>query len=1163
MPPPCLIVTGMHRSGTSFTASLLSRGGLFVGDETGGPAFDNPYGFFEDADFVEIHRQALVALGHGSQGFVRDGGLRLPAASMRAAEALLTRRREAGQPWGWKDPRATLFLKDWERMLPEAHFVFVYRSPWDVADSLLRRGDAAIREFPSVAVEIWTNFNSLILEACDRLGARATLVESSQVVADPAGFVARVGAKAGAHLKAPPDGMFDEEAMGRLDPGPFASLFVDAAPVAIELYARLRDRSGQPPVDHQAADAQGSGPLDAAMRLWGALRAQDSRTARFVQAPADTGLALECDELRRHVELVKAELQQAYGQRDHLQSELDGKLAELTKRTQELGQAIASLHEERAARASEHGALQAQLLQLSDSLVLERATSTESRLRSEAQRAEIDRLHTAIVDMQARAGQLGATAGRLEQRCDDLDRELRDARGRLSDAQAQLSDAQARARAELAEAHDSAARMSARIGELEALVSASVERERKSIVSLEQSQREQQLLQGEIGSMRASKSWRVTEPLRTASRMIIETRRAMRRKARMASGAAVPPAKPGLPDVLVWSVIDWDFRIQRPQHMARELAAAGHRVFYISNNLIDRPDAGCAVEPLPGPFGLYRVQLHAAGAPQIYFAGPTEDVQRQLLRSLGELARRMGIDTAVSIVQHPFWTRTADAVPGARVVYDCMDHHEGFGNNAPDILALEAALIRESDLVVVTSSWLYDRLAARTRACALVRNAAEYSRFSVAPDVPYRDRSGRRVIGYYGAVAEWFDVDLVGRVAAAHPDCEVLIVGADTVGAGARLAHCANVRFTGEVPYERLTHYLYGFDVCMLPFRVIDLTLATNPVKVYEYLSAGKTVVSVDLPELRQMDGLISVARTHEAFVDAVGSALARPPSRAEIAARREFAGSQTWSHRAAELDRALRDAPEPRVTVVVVTYNNLDFTKACLLSLERHADYAACDVVVVDNASTDGTADYLAAWAAAAQGRTFIPNGENRGFAAANNQGVRAATGEYVVLLNNDTFVTDGWVRTMLRHLQRDSRLGMVGPVTNNIGNEAKIDIHYGSMEEMAVACREHTTRHLGECTRIPVLAFFCVMIRRDLYLRLGGLDEGYGRGFFEDDDFCMRLRQEGLDVACAEDVFVHHHLSASFDRVPSQERKELFERNKARYEERWGPWIPHRYRP
>jgi GT2 family glycosyltransferase/glycosyltransferase involved in cell wall biosynthesis len=1183
MPPPCLIVTGMHRSGTSFAASLLGKGGLFVGNETGGPAFDNPYGFFEDAEFVEIHRQALIALGHGSQGFVRSGGLRMPEASRKAAESLVAARRSANQPWGWKDPRATLFLRDWERMLPEAHFIILFRSPWDVVDSLLRRGDAAVREFPSLAIGIWSNYNTLLLEACDRLGDRAMLVESSHVAADPAGFVARAAARAGAHLKPPPDGVFDEEAMGRLDPAPFVALLSDVAPDALRTYAQLRERSGLPPVGDSGGDGDVRHPLDRAMALWGALRAQDSRTARFVQSPADAQLAQEAADLRTRVESVTDELRAAYGQRDHLQSELDRKFAELQSRTEELV------------------SVQSQLVGLSDDLVLQQAACTENRLRSESQRAEIDRLHACMLAMQARAEQLGATAGRLEQRCESLEEQLQRLEAELVDTQqhaameradlkhaleAQVATVVAERdamtvhrdalvadrdalhaahdalQAELAGAHLSAAQLSARIQELEALVQAASLREQHAYDTLARAQAQVQLLQGEIGSMRASKSWRATEPLRAASRAIIETRRALRRKARLVATDSVPPARPGLPDVLVWSVIDWDFRIQRPQHMARELAAAGHRVFYISNNLIDHPEPGSSVEPLPGPSGLYRVQLHAKGAPQIYFAGPSADVQRQLLGSLGDLARRMDIRTAVSVVQHPFWTATAESVPGARVVYDCMDHHEGFGNNASDILGLEARLIADSDLVVVTSGWLYERLAAKTRACALVRNAAEYSRFSAAPDVPYRDRSGRKVIGYYGAVAEWFDVELVERVAAAHADCEVLIVGADTVGAAARLSQCANVRFTGEVPYDRLTHYLYGFDVCMLPFRVIDLTLATNPVKVYEYLSAGKHVVSVDLPELKQMEGLIAVAPDADEFVAAVGKALAQPPTRSEIAARREFASSQTWSHRAAELDRALRDAPEPHVTIVVVTYNNLEFTKACLLSLERHADYRECDVIVVDNASSDGTPEFLAAWAAAAPGRTVIANSENTGFAAANNQGVRAAAGEYVVLLNNDTFVTDGWIRTMLRHLRRDSRLGMVGPVTNNIGNEAKIDINYANMEEMAVACREHTTRHLGEAMRIPVLAFFCVMIQRDLYLRIGGLDEGYGRGFFEDDDFCKRLGQEGLDVACAEDVFVHHHLSASFEKVSTQERKTLFERNKARFEERWGPWIPHRYR-
>ena len=86
--------------------------------------------------------------------------------------------------------------------------------------------------------------------------------------------------------------------------------------------------------------------------------------------------------------------------------------------------------------------------------------------------------------------------------------------------------------------------------------------------------------------------------------------------------------------------------------------------------------------------------------------------------------------------------------------------------------------------------------------------------------------------------------------------------------------------------------------------------------------------------------------------------------------------------------------------------------------------------------------------------------------------------------------------------------------------------------------------------------------MMRRDVYLKVGKLDEAFGRGFFEDDDYCRRIERLGLRVVCAEDVFIHHHLSASFNKLRHQERQDLFEMNKKIYEEKWGEWIPHSYR-
>lgn len=617
-----------------------------------------------------------------------------------------------------------------------------------------------------------------------------------------------------------------------------------------------------------------------------------------------------------------------------------------------------------------------------------------------------------------------------------------------------------------------------------------------------------------------------------------------------------------LADVFVWSVIDWHFRVQRPQHLAAAMARKGHRVFYISNNFVDSGSPGFTVESLDGSGRLFQVNLNLRGAPQIYSDLASPDQAAAIRDSLAQLLKWTRTRKSISLVQHPYWIEPAQCLPNMHLVYDCMDHHGGFENNASSVLRGEQWLVRRSDLLVVTSQWLYDELAPLSRNVALIRNATEYEHFCERPARVFHDEQGRQVIGYYGAIAEWFDVDLVRTLAQDHPEALVLLVGRDTVDAAGRLADLQNVRLVGEVPYADLPYWLHGFDVALLPFQVIPLTLATNPVKVYEYLSAGKPVVSVDLPEMAQFEGLVDLASNATDFSAAVKRVLQRDDDRAAITARQGFAAKQTWAHRAADLDAALGAIAEPKVSVVVLAYNNLEYTQACLHSLELYSDYPNLEVIVVDNASTDGTQAYLQEWVARGPDRKFIANKANLGFSAGNNVGLAAAQGEYLVLLNNDTYVTPGWVRTMIAHLQRNPDVGLVGPVTNNIGNEARIEIHYSNMEEMIDTAQRFTLRHAGQSIPLATAAFFCVMLTRRAYEDVGPMDEAFGVGFFEDDDYCRRLEQKGYRVLCAEDVFVHHHLSASFNRLKAEAKQKLFEENKAVYERKWGAWVPHTYR-
>lgn len=631
------------------------------------------------------------------------------------------------------------------------------------------------------------------------------------------------------------------------------------------------------------------------------------------------------------------------------------------------------------------------------------------------------------------------------------------------------------------------------------------------------------------------------------------------------SEAQLPQVQSLLPAWLFFGVIDWHFRLQRPQHLAREMARRGERVFYLSNHFVDRAEPGFEVEQLDPELQLYQIRLYVPQAPQIYFGAPSQAANNALAKSLLLLVQRYAIGQTTAVIQHAYWKHTAFGLPRAWRLYDCMDHHAGFGDVPQQLLDIEQALLRDTDAVITSSQWLYEHASRHNCQVALIRNAADYEHFCAKPADIYKDPQGRQIIGYIGAIALWFDVALVRELAKACPDCLVLLVGNDTIHAKQALVDLPNVVLTGEMPYSTLPYYLHSFDVCLLPFVVTDLTLATNPVKVYEYLAAGKPCVSVDLPEMAQFGDLVLCADNPAGFVTAVQSALKNTfVSADKIESRKAFARNQTWAHRAAALLNAKDEAIAvmPKISVIVLTYNNLHLTRDCLDSILERSDYPNLELIVVDNASTDGTPAYLEALQHSEPRLQCILHPVNSGFSAGNNLGLAKASGDYLVILNNDTVVTDGWLLGLLRHFQQDAQLGLLGPVTNNIGNEARIDTDYSDLQHMPAQARSYTLAHAGDRFELNNLAFFCTMLTRDVYERCGGLCEDYGLGFFEDDDYCRRVQESGMKIFCAQDVFVHHHLSASFNKLGSAAKNALFEKNKAIYESKWGSWTPHEYK-
>jgi GT2 family glycosyltransferase len=518
---------------------------------------------------------------------------------------------------------------------------------------------------------------------------------------------------------------------------------------------------------------------------------------------------------------------------------------------------------------------------------------------------------------------------------------------------------------------------------------------------------------------------------------------------------------------------------------------------------------------------------------------------------------------AVCLVQIPFWGPLAERLRerlGWRVVYDCMDEWTNFPGFGESVLSLEEKLVRGADATIVSADRLEEKWKDTAPRLVLARNAmdAEHYRARYAPN-ELLGKVRHPVIGYYGALASWVDVPLLTRIAEAHPDATIVLAGGQFDVDLTPISSRPNVRLLGQRPYDEMPQLLWNFDACIIPFLVNDITEATNPVKFYEYLYGGKPVVAPALTELLPYADVSYLARGHDEFLAQLERALAEPADDPRRGARREVAEENDWAHRYEAIDDGLVEA-HPIVSVVIVTYGGLELTKACLASLLERETWPRLDVIVVDNASSDGTPDYLEMVAAADARVRCVYNRENRGFAAANNQGIALAMGEVVVLLNNDTVVPPGLMGRLAGHLRRDASIGLLCPTTNFCGNEARVEPDYAEIAGLPSFAARRARDFRGRVFDIGVAAMYCVAARRQVLDEVGPLDEAYGVGMFEDDDFAVRMRAKGYRVACAEDAYVHHVGQGAFRKLSPEAYDQLWKKNQAYFEKKFGvAWKAH----
>ncbi|MBI4893518.1 MAG: glycosyltransferase [Acidobacteria bacterium] len=366
----------------------------------------------------------------------------------------------------------------------------------------------------------------------------------------------------------------------------------------------------------------------------------------------------------------------------------------------------------------------------------------------------------------------------------------------------------------------------------------------------------------------------------------------------------------GKPDLVFFPMTDWHVRTQRTQHMAAALAEQGFRCFLVNPNL------GRQYKELPAGGRHHRLarlqkrvyEIHAVlkSEPVFHHRMLNGPESSEVAEAVGTALARAGSTQVVAVVSLPTWWASAEKLRSqlpVRLVYDCHDWLAGFGNMAREIAEAETAAIAASDAVFFSSQRLRDalepRISGQGARCALLRNGA--------PDWPEHRglRPAEPVVGYVGALEDWFDADLLASTARSMPEVSFRLAGSVSTGLRNRFKRLKNVEFLGEISHDRLPSLLRGFRAAIIPFRRCELIQYTDPIKIYEYFHFGLPVVTTWEPDHPDQRPLAYCAQDPMEFERALRMALDENDPQREQARRKQAADSR-WSERISVFRRVI-----------------------------------------------------------------------------------------------------------------------------------------------------------------------------------------------------------------------------------------------------------------